>query len=258
MVTPNSNVPDFFIVGTMKGGTTVLYDFICMHEGVSRATQKEIHYFSLHPYKGQEWYMSHFDRMPGQLTGEASPTYFDLAYTATIPKSIKEFNPDAKIIVITRNPVERAVSHFFHLRNINKVPEVIDQDINDFFSQDFSDCITVADNNKYLLQQVLYFGAYSRKTMFYRSVFGSEQMLFLDNHELKSSPKDTMEKVFSFLGLDAIYDPVFEKVKYSSGRNSDVLDPKVKDKLFSFYQTDYARYAKMTGIDPGAFRDAMQ
>jgi hypothetical protein len=254
MMTSN-NIPDFYIAGTMKGGTTVLYDFICMHDQVKRAAQKEIHYFSLYPYKGREWYLSHFDKRPGEIIGEASPTYFDLAYTDAIPRSIKEFNPAAKVIIITRNPVERAVSHFYHLQNINKVPAIADQDINSFFSQDFADCITVSGNSEYLLQQVLYFGAYSRKAMFYRAVFGRDQLLFLDNHELRSSPRGAMEKVFAFLGLGSFHDPAFERIKYSSGRNSDVLESKIKDKLVSFYRADYELYARMTGINVKNLQD---
>src|SRR5690606_24910967 len=133
------------------------------------------------------------------------------------------------------------VSHFYHLKNVNKIPEFSDQEINSFFSQDFADCITVSDRNKYLLQRILYFGAYSRKAAFYRAVFASDRILFLDNHDLKYSPGNTMEKVFSFLGLDAFHHPGFEKVEYSSGCNSDVLDPKVRDKLLSFYEADYAQ-----------------
>ena len=52
--------PDFLIVGTMKGGTTILYDFINMHPDVESASQKEIHYFSLNYHKRVEWYLSHF------------------------------------------------------------------------------------------------------------------------------------------------------------------------------------------------------
>ena len=46
--------PDFLIIGTMKGGTTRLYDFITMHSAIERAKQKEIHYFSLYYNKGDE------------------------------------------------------------------------------------------------------------------------------------------------------------------------------------------------------------
>lgn len=257
-VTASRAGPDFLIVGTMKGGTTVLYDFICMHERVKKATEKELHYFSLYPYKGIDWYMSHFSAVQGQITGEASPTYFDVAYTNTIPMSIRENYPSAKIIVITRNPVERAVSHFYHFKNINKVPLILDTDINEFFSHSFEDCITVTDNRNFLLQQILYFGAYARKSMFYKSVFGNDQILFLDNGDLRSSPRQTMEKVFTFLGLEPFYSEVFEGVRYSSGRTSTDLEPAISAKLSRFYNADYSAYAKISGlhipplVDPGA------
>ena len=65
--------PNFLIIGTMKGGTTALYDFICEHPNVLAAKQKEIHYYSLYPYKGRDWYLEHFpERDDGVVCGEAS------------------------------------------------------------------------------------------------------------------------------------------------------------------------------------------
>ncbi|MGH9380122.1 MAG: sulfotransferase domain-containing protein [Thermoanaerobaculia bacterium] len=239
--------PSFFIVGTMKGGTTVLYEFICMHEQVESAVQKEIHYFSLYPYKGMQWYMDHFRCPPDKITGEASPSYFDLAYTNAIPQSIKEFNPDAKIIVITRDPVERAISHFYHLRNINKVPLLQDMDINEFFDGPFASCITLTDARENFLHQTLYFSSYARKAMFYRNAFPRENLLFLRNEDLRASARSTMERVFSFLGLNGIYSREFEKLKYSVRRNMSELAPELRNKLSRFFAKDQEAFARVAG-----------
>ncbi len=127
-----SNRPQFIIIGAMKSGTTVLYDFICSHPRVQKATEKEIHYFSLYPYEGEKWYLDHFSGDSEMVYGEASPTYFHVANTLSIPRSIKEFSQDIKLILIVRDPVERAVSHFFHYQKINKIQALIDCDINKF------------------------------------------------------------------------------------------------------------------------------
>lgn len=245
---PRPDRPDFFIAGTMKGGTTALYDFINLHEEVTASSQKEIHYFSLHPYRDTEWYDTHFAYEAGKITGEASPTYFDLAYTDAIPRMIQAYNPGGKVIVITRDPVERAVSHFHHLRMINKVPDLIELDVNEFFDVDFEDCITVTDNRNYLLQQVLYFGAYARKAMFYRGVFDPDHLLFLDNAGLRKAPRETMELVFEFLGLEPIQSPEFERVKYSSGRTVSELEPRLLERLTDFYARDAAVYAQVARL----------
>src|SRR6266700_6115485 len=111
-----SRLPHFIIVGTMKGGTTSLYDFITLHPDIERAKVKEIHYFSLNYHKGHQWYLDHFNSGPDKITGEASPTYFDAANMSLIPNLIKSFNPRVKILLIVRDPIERAISHYNHLR----------------------------------------------------------------------------------------------------------------------------------------------
>ncbi len=248
-------IPDFFIVGTMKGGTTILYDFICSHALVTRAKEKEIHYFSLYPQKGLQWYLSHFDASPGTITGEASPTYFDVAYTGAIPSWIHAFNPDAKIILIARDPVERAVSHFFHLRNINKVDLLQDMDINQFFSFPFEASLTQTTQADYYLQQVLYFSCYSRKFNIYRSVFDRSRILVLHNKELRQTPQDTMNRTFQFIGLETFTSPEFNEFKYSSGKNSNVLTPAIRKKLSDFLYRDYAHFCEAAGI---RFDDAVE
>lgn len=245
---PKETRPDFFIVGTMKGGTTILYDFICSHPSVARAKAKEIHYFSLYPEKGLDWYLSHFDFTQGKITGEASPSYFDVAYTAAIPKWIKALNPEAKIILITRDPVERAVSHFYHLKNINKVPLLEDMEPDDFFSRSFHDALKQKDLIDYYLQQVLYFSSYSRKFSYYKGIFGDENILVLDNGQLRERPKETMQRVFSFLKIAHIEEGDFGRVKYSSGKDSSSLSPKIKEKLSDFLYDDYHVYCRESGL----------
>lgn len=240
--------PSFFIAGTMKSGTTVLYEFICMHEQVESAVQKEIHYFSLYPHRDLQWYMHHFRCPPGKITGEASPTYFDLAYTNVIPQSIKEFNPDAKVIVITRDPVDRAISHFYHLRNVNKIPYFQNVDINAFFDGPYESCITVTDTREYYLHQILYFSSYARKAMFYKKAFPPDNLMFLRNDELRSSARETMQSVFAFLGLPAIYSPEFEKLKYSVMKNMQDLDPELRRRLSQFFASDQEMYGRVAGL----------
>ena len=127
------NKADFLITGVMKGGTTILYDFITSHPQVNKATYKEIHYFSLFYDKGDEWYSEHFNNN-GLLNGEASPTYFDLATTATIPNMIARHNQDTKVIVILRDPVERAISHYNHLVKINGMTKLEEMGPERFFN----------------------------------------------------------------------------------------------------------------------------
>lgn len=114
--------PDFLIIGVQKCGTTSLHEFICQHPCVIPPTKKEIHYFSTFYAQNIRWYKTHFpllikknilEKIKGHkvITGEASPYYI---YHPLAAKRIRETIPEAKFIVIFRNPVDRAYSHYNH------------------------------------------------------------------------------------------------------------------------------------------------
>jgi hypothetical protein len=240
--------PSYLIIGTMKGGTTALHDFICEHPDVIQPKQKEIHYFSLFPHRGVDWYLGHFKKNEKKITGEASPTYFDAACTPAIPRLIKAFNPQMKLILIVRDPIERAISHFHHFRNVNKIKEIIETDINDFFYRPHSAMLRQTTQLDYYLNQTITFSLYSRKFKAYLSVFDRDQILVIDSAELKNSPRRVMTKVFQHLGLENYYNDIFQQVRYSSGKTSKDLSDEVRNHLCEVFDPDYSRFMQMAGI----------
>ena len=156
-----NNKPSIFIVGTMKGGTTILHDYLCEHPKIKGGSQKEIHYFSLHYEKGTGWYNQHFSHLSEDFISiDASPTYFDAAHTNLIPKLIRNYNPASKAILLVRNPIERAISHFFHLKHVNKIPDIQKLQIDDFFARDVNLALAESDELDFCLMQVLWFSCY--------------------------------------------------------------------------------------------------
>lgn len=232
----------------MKSGTTVLYEFINEHESVTPATMKEIHYFTLHQDKGVEWYKQHFPVNNELLVGEASPTYFDIAKDRTIPKNIQKLIPDVKLILIVRDPVDRAISHFSHLCRINKIKELADMDINDFFGRSFSEAFLQTNEIDRLLAQVLSFSNYYQKYLNYISVFEKGQLLVLSNEELLKHPQSVMKRVFSFLGLNPIESSLFEKFKYSTGDKKRAINEKNISRLKEYLYPDYKAFCSATGL----------
>lgn len=233
----NNLKADFLITGVMKGGTTILYDFLSLHPEINKSLKKEIHYFSLNYELGDSWYESHFLNN-GLLNGEASPTYFDLATTKLIPSMINRHNPHCKIIVILRDPVERAISHFNHLVKINKNQNLNSIGIERFFNYPFSKSVVASDEISSLLYHVLNFSCYFQKLNIYRSQFGSRLMV-LKNEELRNSPYETMQKVYDFLGVNSEFSSSeFENVRYSSGTNLGQISQETEYKLREFFAED--------------------
>lgn len=109
------NAPSFLILGTMKGGTTSLFDHLALHPSVTPPVTKEIHYFDLGFRKGPKWYATQLRaaarsaRSP--FTGEASPYYL---FHPEVPRRAAETCPLARLIVLLREPVARAFSHYHH------------------------------------------------------------------------------------------------------------------------------------------------
>lgn len=117
--------PGFLIVGAQRCGTTALYKFLVEHPAVLGAgLHKGVHYFDTAYGKGGAWYQGHFpllatarrvERQVGvrPITGEASPYYM---FHPLAPERIAHDLPDAKVIAVLRDPVERAYSAYTHER----------------------------------------------------------------------------------------------------------------------------------------------
>ena len=105
-------LPGVLVIGTKRGGTSSLYDWICRHPQVAPCrTRKGTHYFDVHHGRGYAWFRSGFVRPDPRwrLTGEASPYYL---FHPLAPQRIAAELPEAKLIVALRDPVDRAWSHF--------------------------------------------------------------------------------------------------------------------------------------------------
>ena len=123
-------LPDFVIIGTAKSGTTSLYAWLCEHPCVEPATHKEVHYFDYNYYRGVDWYRAHFPTVRERdafaathgrpfLTGEASPSYISHHW---VPERLAGLLPQAKLLVVLRDPVQRAYSQFQMSRREGEEP----------------------------------------------------------------------------------------------------------------------------------------
>jgi hypothetical protein len=107
-------LPDFVVLGTQKGGTSFFYRLLTEHALVSGAAAKELHFFDNKFAEGVGWYRRCFsegERVGGQrtITGEASPSYL---FDQQVPQRMARIVPEAKLIALLRNPVDRAYSHY--------------------------------------------------------------------------------------------------------------------------------------------------
>jgi len=113
-------LPDFYLIGAQKCGTSALYDYLVQHPCIHPCTTKEPRFFDKYYKRGINWYKSCFPytfqknietKLFHQkfLTGEATERYFEHPH---VPERIKRITPNSKFIVLLRNPIDRAYSHY--------------------------------------------------------------------------------------------------------------------------------------------------
>lgn len=109
-----NRLPTYIIAGAMRSGTTALNSYLREHPEVAVAPRKEVHFFDSFYERGVDWYREQF---PGsesaRVVGEATPNYM---YSTTALDRIRDTLPDVKLIVMLRNPIDRAYSHYWHDR----------------------------------------------------------------------------------------------------------------------------------------------
>ncbi len=205
--------PNFIIIGAMKAGTTSLYEYIIQHPQVLPCAQKEVHFFVHHFEKGLDWYLSHFPSVPpvgSFLTGEASPGYL----CNTIQQKVKDTFPQVKLLAILRNPVERAISHYYH--NVKHGIELRSFEAAMTAEMEaiaiLPDIDLVKETKNWSGEQgYLFTGLYVYFLRKWMSAFDQEQFLIIKSEDLYQRSKETMKSVFSFLEV-----PAFESEKYTN------------------------------------------
>lgn len=215
---------DFMIIGAQKAGTTALSYFLAQHPDVVMAKGKEVHLFDAQDYSA-DWsqdkinqrYAAHFDGAnPAALWGEATPIYL---YRPEIIPELKRYNPALKLIVILRDPAERAISHYeMEAARSNEdlplwqalwcEPKRLKQEGEQLGHA--HRCHSYVDR-----------GLYAAQIDCVRHHFSDQQILILENNALKNQHAETLKKVFEFLAVDAGYHVSEESVFSGEYRHKD-------------------------------------
>lgn len=254
-------LPDFIIVGAQKAGTTFLYHVLSQHPDVLAASEKEVHYFDdpQNFRRGENWYRAHFPLQKSLerrrqstertiLTGEASPYY--LAHPMSAPRAA-QLVPQAKLIVLLRNPTERAYSHFGH----NKARETLS------FEDALADEDERLSNEAELLNSEPFYsenhrlfsyrarGIYLPQIQHWEEFFPRAQMLILPSEGLFRQTSQNLESVFAFLNL-APRQPR-DLAPQNEGRSKEKMKPATHDALQHFFAPHNQRLYEHLGTDFG-------
>lgn len=226
-------LPDFIIAGETKCGTTSMYNNLIQHpdilptlgNGDSTITDdgevlgvKELRFFDRYYNLGLDWYKDCFPKCSaGQITGEATPMYL---YRTQAIQRMSEVVPDCKIIVLLRNPVDRLVSHYNHLRNVS----------GKLFYPSFKSFWTTAyESDYYLIDKGIYWQTIERLYGYYPR----EQVKVIISEELFSNPQEIWNETLDFLGVGPA--PLKPKHSRKNTKTNQQIDTKLREEISEFY-----------------------
>lgn len=228
-----SGMPNFLIIGAQKAGTTALHYYLSQHPQVYMSPAKEPGFFAFEDsppdFQGPgdaeghrlvttslDEYHKLFQGVTNELAvGESSTWYLGHPQA---PERIKQYIPEAKLIAILRNPVDRAYSSYQHL--IRDGRETV---------KDFGKAIDAEqqriDANWEYLWRYKYMGQYSVHLSRYLKAFSASQLKVFIYEDLSDSPENLLKDIYQFLKLDDSYSPeVFTRLNMSGKRKIQALE----------------------------------
>ena len=186
-----------FIVGAPKAGTTSLHHYLSQHTDVCMSSVKEPNYFSSKEVSAlfynsicidnSENYQKLFSDDKKEIRGEASVSYL---FYEDVPKRIHDYNSDAKIIIMLRQPVERAFSHYLMDCRLG------------FCSEKLEDILANPNRFPEYFQQYIELGNYYSQLKRYIDTFGKEQLMIIFYEDFKADTQKVMTSLFNFLGIN--------------------------------------------------------
>jgi Sulfotransferase domain len=244
--------PDFVIIGTQRGGTTSLHAYLSAHPQVITPVTKELHFLTDRYERGLDWYLGQFPQeLPRDvITGEATPYAL---FHPLAPRRLLATAPAAKLIVLLRNPVERAYSHFLLERSRGEetldFAAALDAELERLDGEEARlarDPAYVSHPHKHASYAAR--GEYARQLERWFGVFPREQILVVRSEDLYERSAETFARVAEFLAIEPDLNIPFTAHNETSGFP---LDPAIRHRLSEHFAPFNARLADLLGWDPG-------
>jgi len=247
-------LPDFFVIGVVRSGTTSLYYYLDQHPCIMKSAYDELGFFDSNFDLGWNWYKSLFptimqkkkiEKRNGKfLTFDDTPFY---VYNSTVVKRIRKKIPDAKIIVIFRNPIDRAYSNYFLGVNGGKEKRKFDDLIEE-------EMILINNRNKQVLfdetlsETYLGRGLYAEQLKVWFNEFPKDSVKIVKSEEFAENTQNVMKDIFQFLDL-----PEY-KISNIEKKNVTKYPPmkkETREKLEEFFRSHNKELYNMLGKDFG-------
>jgi hypothetical protein len=267
--------PKFLIIGTQKGGTVALRKYLARHQNIVPAKKKEIGYFDqdILYSRGDSWYHGHFP-LPHRLgrrgvTFEATPEYL---YYPKAAQRIFSYDPGLKLIVLLREPIDRAFSAWNMFRTLRlehpdylrailpECDQILRETISQMLSRDsfpeFDEAVReeidgMLSEGSALEPGYVRRGLYHEQLLRFLKYFAREQILVLDSARLKRDLGNVLPEVVQFLGLPEYTGYPEDLPLFHVGQYEQQIADKTRAFLRDFYEPHNEKLCELLGHDFG-------
>src|SRR5438552_5695539 len=259
-------MPDFIIIGCMRGGTTSLYSYLTEHPNIGTAYMKEVHFFDVYFSKGLPWYRAQFpssiqkyyaERVQRQsfITGEASPYYL---FHPHAPKRIAKILPQVKLVVLLRNPIDRAYSHYYHgLARGHEKLSTFEEAIDCEQERIGKETEELLRNEHYVSYKHRHFsylsrGIYVDQLKVWMDLFPRDQFLILNSEDFYAEPAAGLKQVLEFVKVPTMgLKERKEEYKQLNTTKPPKMDVATRKRLLAYFEPHNARLYDYLGVNFG-------
>src|ERR1700730_11960355 len=235
---------DFILAGAQKSGTTALHYFLNKHPAITMGDQQEMHFFDNDEFFAgtvdYDLLHRHFPRVArSTIAGECTPSYL---YWKPAAERIWQYNPKIKLLVLLRNPIERAFAHWNMQRFKGREPlhflEAVKEEKNRM-----QEALPLQSRRFSYVDR----GFYSEQIARLFKFFPREQIKVIKSEEFRDKNRETLDSVFRFLDVRPLI----------GRRNKDrnvvpyerVITPAEREHLYAIFADDIAKLERLLGWD---------
>lgn len=201
-------LPNLIVIGAGKCGTTSLWHYLRAHPEIDTPPRKELRFFDEFWDRGVDWYEAQFEGLTAPVLAEATPQYARYPQWPEMPKRMRTLIPDARLVYLVRDPIERVVSTW------------IDEYAAGRENRPFAEAVGVrALDNTYVNDS-----RYALQLERYLSHFPVDQVHVVASDALRHHRRPTLSALFEFAGVDPSFDsPRFDLVRHVSSEKRRVV-----------------------------------
>jgi hypothetical protein len=243
-------LPAFIGLGTQKGGTTSLQRLLADHPGVFLPPVKEVQFFSLHHGRGVAWYAHHFAAAGAhQCCGDITPYYL---FHPAAPQRLQALLPSARLVLLLRDPVERALSGLFHSIRLGLEPLPPDQalaaEAGRLAGAEDQLLAGLGQHHSHQVHSYCSRSRYELQLERYEALFPAEQLLILRSEDFFSDPAPLWRQLLAFLELEPVPLPAQLPLENAGQGEARRVDPALRQWLRRQLEPTYAAMAQRYGL----------